>query len=111
MNTEQKRKLVEEFYKNEELVWANLTKHYYTPDGAPARLSRLLLEQWHQKNNTGAKDPGEIRGSLVKVYLSDNSYLVKRFVTKVSANKYISALAEHDIKSELFNNFMEVHFG
>lgn len=104
-----KKNLADELYKKEELIWANLTSAYYAPHGAPGRLSGLLLEQWHQKNNTGARDPNEIQSCLVKVYVSDNSYMVKRFVTKNSATRYVDDLKEHNIEAEIFDTFTEVH--
>ena len=94
---DEKREIANRLYESQEAVWANLVRHYYRPFGAPMRLSRPLLEQWHQKHNTGAKDPDEIRGCTVQVLLSDKSFTIKRFVTTKAAENYIGDLAVHDI--------------
>jgi len=109
MNNEDRKKLANELYKREELVWSTLTSQYYTPHGAPGRLSRDLLERWHEKHNTGAREPSEIQGCLVKVSLSDNSYMIKKFVTPASAERYISDLLKHDIEGRILNSYEEAH--
>ena len=97
----EKRELANKLYENQETVWANIVRQYYRPFGAPMRLSRPLLEQWHQKHKTGARDPDEIKGCTVQVLLSERSFTIKRFVTTTAAENYISKLSEHSIDCRL----------
>ena len=111
LDKEAKRNVANEYYKREELLWANLTKQYYAPYGAPMRLARPLLEQWHQKNNSGITDPADIEGYTVKVLLDEQSYIIKRFVTKNSADKYISSLKAHEIDCQFISIEEAYNFG
>ena len=45
--SDEKREIANRLYINEEHLWANLVRQYYSPFGAPMRLARPLLEQWH----------------------------------------------------------------
>ena len=107
--SDEKREIANRLYTNEEHLWANLVRQYYSPFGAPMRLARPLLEQWHIKNDSGIKDPDEIEGCTVQVMLSGDSFIIKRFVTTASAEKYIAELKWHDIecnvvdREEMFN--------
>ena len=109
MQAEEKKKIAHDLYKNEGVIWANLTNQYYRPQGAPGRLSYELLRQWHDKNKTGARDPATIGGCLVRVSISDNSYIVKRFVTKTSAENYIKSLLRYDIPAKIMDSIREAY--
>ena len=111
LDKEKKRNVANEHYKREELLWASLTKQYYAPYGAPMRLAKPLLEQWHRKNNSGIKDPADIEGYTVKVFLDEQSYIIKRFVTKKSADKYISSLKVHEIDCQFISIEEAYNFG
>ena len=97
----EKREIANKLYESQDAVWANLVRHYYRPFGAPMRLSRPLLEQWHQKHKTGARDPDDIQGCTVQVLLSESTFTIKRFVTAKAAQNYINDLAEHNIDCKI----------
>tara|TARA_B100000131_G_C17804333_1_gene486930 strand:+ start:219 stop:587 length:369 start_codon:yes stop_codon:yes gene_type:complete len=103
LSKEEKKKLVNYFYKQEENRWVQASKAYYTPEGAPGRLSEELLDQWHAKHNTGIKHPGNRKPTLVKVMFDERSFTVKSFLTKAGAREYILAVEHYGIQAEVID--------
>lgn len=97
----EKKEIASTLYKDEEARWGNLTRSYYQPRGAPGRLSESLLEQYHEKNNTGVSHPQDVSRVLVKVMYDQMSFSVRHFVTQTGAEKYIESLASHNIDSHI----------
>ena len=92
------------FYREEEVLWANVYNMWYRPQGAPGRLSEDLLEQYHRTNKTGAIHPSDRRTIMVKVLYDERSYTIKNFLTKFAAVKYIENLQGAGIVAEIVDS-------
>ena len=101
LTKDEKKDLAEYFYKQEEDRWAQVSKAYYRPQGAPGRLSEELLDQWHTKHDTGIKHPGERQQTMVKVMYDEKSYSMKGFLSRVSAENYIKNIQSYGLTAEL----------
>ena len=98
------KEVVDFFYKEEEEVWANVNLMWYQPAGAPGRLSEDLLDQYHQRNKTGAVHPSDRKTVMVKVIYDERSYTIKNFLTEFAANRYVENLASADIRAEVVDS-------
>jgi hypothetical protein len=104
LTKEEKKDLAEHFYKQEEDRWAQASKAYYRPQGAPARLSDELLDQWHMKRGTGIRHPGEVRKTMVKVLYDEKSYSIKNFLTRAGAENFIESVEHYGLAAELITD-------
>ena len=104
LTKEEKKKLAEHLYKEEENSWANVSKAYYRPQGAPGRLSEELLEQYHQKNNTGIVHPSDRNRVLVKVMFDELSYSIKHFLTAHAAEEYMEKVGHYGVVTEVLDD-------
>ena len=107
MTKEEKKKISNELYKEEEQRWANVVNSYYRPRGAPGRLTEELLEQYHAKKGTGIIHPQDRKRTVVKVDFDGRSYALKHFLSTNSANKYIQRLGEYNIAGEIVDGYGE----
>jgi len=101
LTKEEKKKLADHLYKEEEDRWANVTKAYYQPEGAPGRLSEELLDQWHRQKDTGVRHPSDLRRTLVKVSYDERSFGIKNFLTSTGAKNYIAAVEHYGLTAEI----------
>ena len=105
MTKEEKKKISEELYKEEEQRWANVVNAYYRPEGAPGRLSEELLEQYHTKNNTGIQHPQDRRRTVVKVDFDGRPYALRHFLSQQGAERYLESLATHGVSGEIVDAY------
>mgnify|MGYP001238632167 CR=1 FL=1 len=101
LSKDEKKKLADYFYKQEEDRWVQASKAYYRPEGAPGRLCEELLDQWHAKHNTGIKHPGNRQQTMVKVMFDERSFTIKNFLTERGAREYVLAVEHYGIKAEV----------
>lgn len=101
LSKDEKKKLADYLYKEEEQRWKNVTEAYYKPRGAPGRLSEELLDQWHTKNSTGVVHPTERRQFCVQVMFDERSYTIKRFLSEKAALKYCDTLGGYKVDAEI----------
>jgi len=101
LTKEEKKKLADHLYKEEEDRWANVSKAYYQPQGAPGRLSEELLNQWHRQKSTGVQHPGDLRKTMVKVSYDERSFTIKSFLTPTGAKNYITSVEHYGLAAEI----------
>jgi len=104
LTKEEKKKLADHLYKEEENRWSSVSKAYYRPHGAPGRLSEELLEQYHARHNTGVVHPSDRSRVLVKVMFDELSYSIKHFLTAHGAEEYMKKVGRYGVVTEILDD-------